>query len=247
MTPKEVQEEDALHGLGQGVEDAQDLINYNKSKIEDNMNNTRKAIDLLKALPKKTKRKGESNFQHKIRQWTEEVKDDPKKFPGGQDQAIAIAAEQSGVSKANDILASLTKGDSALKEEFRQPIKEVETAKDKIVVEDPEKVDKAMTTRSFPVFAADITRSAITGMTRSASVLKSPEGIAPLVGDTFRDVEERNLKLGPTYKSCATHKIAIRNGSECYPCKIMKSSLCKRCGTDMHKSPGGGLMCKTCG
>lgn len=59
--------------------------------------------DFGKPLPKKPKRKGESEFQHKIRQWTEEVKDRPGRFPGGQDQAIAIAAEQAGVSKTVEL------------------------------------------------------------------------------------------------------------------------------------------------
>ena len=50
-------------------------------------------------LPDKPKRKEESEFQHKIRQWTEEVKQRPERFPGGKEQAVAIAAEQAGVSK----------------------------------------------------------------------------------------------------------------------------------------------------
>jgi hypothetical protein len=58
--------------------------------------------DFGKPLPKKTKRKGESEFEHKIRQWTDEVKERPGRFPGGQKQAIAIAAQQAGVSKSQE-------------------------------------------------------------------------------------------------------------------------------------------------
>ena len=53
-----------------------------------------------KPIPEVSRRKDESKFQHKIRQWTEEVKDRPKRFPGGKKQAIAIAAQQSGMSKS---------------------------------------------------------------------------------------------------------------------------------------------------
>jgi hypothetical protein len=55
--------------------------------------------DFGKPLPKKEKRKGESEFQHKIRQWSDEVKQRPGRFPGGQKQAVAIAAQQAGVGK----------------------------------------------------------------------------------------------------------------------------------------------------
>ena len=51
-------------------------------------------------LPKKTPREGESEFQTKIRQWTDHVQEKPGRFPGGQKQAIAIAAQQAGVEKA---------------------------------------------------------------------------------------------------------------------------------------------------
>lgn len=215
MSREEIQELDATHGLGQGIEDLKEFIKdrkqekkkpwahpVNKSEVKMSDNILDK-LGIDKALPKKDKRKGETKFQHKIRQWTEEVERDPKRFPGGHDQAIAIAAEQAGV-------------------------------------------DKAMTTSSFPVKAHDITRSAITAMTRQNSVLKAPEGVAPIVGDTLRFIADRDLKLGPVYKSCVTHGITFRTEHGCHPCSILKSSLCKKCGHDMHKSPGGHLMCKNC-
>lgn len=59
------------------------------------------ASDFGKPLPNKPKKEGESEFEHKISQWTDEVKERPGRFPGGQKQAIAIAAEQAGVSKGN--------------------------------------------------------------------------------------------------------------------------------------------------
>lgn len=55
-------------------------------------------------LPRKKKREGESDFQHKIRQWTDHVKERPGRFPGGQKQAIAIAAQQAGVSKGDNMI-----------------------------------------------------------------------------------------------------------------------------------------------
>src|SRR5512137_697340 len=55
-------------------------------------------------LPKVSERKDETEFEHKIRQWTEEVKDRPGRFPGGKKQAIAIAAQQAGVSKGPEYL-----------------------------------------------------------------------------------------------------------------------------------------------
>jgi len=58
--------------------------------------------DFGKPLPKKEPREGETKFEHKIRQWTDEVKERPGRFPGGQKQAIAIAAQQSGVSKGSE-------------------------------------------------------------------------------------------------------------------------------------------------
>lgn len=69
-------------------------------------------------LPDKEKREGESEFQHKIRQWSEEVKDRPGRFPGGQKQAVAIAAEQSGTAKKSggnmhDFMDMISKADVA--------------------------------------------------------------------------------------------------------------------------------------
>lgn len=80
-------------------------------------------------LPNKKKREGESDFQHKIRQWTEEVKDRPGRFPGGRDQAIAIAAEQSGQSRKSIMFIDQLFGKSeskAHKDKMRVFIDEME-------------------------------------------------------------------------------------------------------------------------
>lgn len=81
-----------------------------KSQNEDeNMTATAKAIALLKGVtmpegkpfgkPLPEKREGETEFERDIRHYTEKVKDAPKKYPGGQKQAIAIAASEAGVAK----------------------------------------------------------------------------------------------------------------------------------------------------
>lgn len=54
------------------------------------------------SMPLPPKREGETEFERDIRHYTNEVKDNPKKYPGGQKQAIAIAANEAGVAKKGD-------------------------------------------------------------------------------------------------------------------------------------------------
>jgi len=110
MTKKQIMEQDRKRGMPN--EDPMDTFPKDDHPTDKKTGlNAAKAIedllpgeDVSKPLPKKNKRKGESEFQHKIRQWTDEVKERPGRFPGGHKQAVAIAAQQAGVSKGLDIL-----------------------------------------------------------------------------------------------------------------------------------------------
>lgn len=154
---------------------------------------TMQALDILKnlmleeenmgkPLPKKAKRKDESEFQHKIRQWTEEVKDRPERFPGGQDQAIAIAAEQSGMAKA-------------------------------------------LTTRNLVISQNDVLRSATTPTNRNYSKFYSPEGVAPLVGETFDHLQnEEEKRTRQQYGNCGTHGLTYKSVAGCPMCNSSKTT-----------------------
>lgn len=130
---------------------------------------------------------------------------------------------------------------------------------DKFVADmkDAKETAKALNSRSFYIppprvqhdpFA--IQRSATTPTTRNHSALRGPEGVAPLVGDTFEALAEdesvRTRTAPDTYKSCAAHGISYRADRGCHPCSIMKSMVCK-CGGQMVKSPGGASKCASCG
>lgn len=58
-------------------------------------------------MPLPEKREGESEFERDIRHYTKVVDDDPKKYPGGQKQAIAIAAQEAGVSKKSMLVKAI--------------------------------------------------------------------------------------------------------------------------------------------
>lgn len=109
---------------------------------------------------------------------------------------------------------------------------------------------KALSSKNFPMLRPrgdewDVFRSATTQTTRKHSNLYGPDGVAPLVGETISQVNEDELKR-TTYKSCGAHGLVFRADRVCHPCEISKNSMCKGCGTEMMKSPGG-MQCPNCG
>ena len=140
------------------------------------------------------------------------------------------------VNKSEDYMNKTKEATDLLKALPKEPKKE-----------DTTPVSKAMTTRSFPVKAHDITRSAITTTTRGHSALKGPDGVAPLVGETLQTVAELERKRGPIYKSCESHGLVFRSDLGCRPCYISKSNMCKACKGALHKAPGDVMVCKNCG
>lgn len=116
-------------------------------------------------------------------------------------------------------------------------------------------VKKALTTRSMhvmrPVGEYDpfgIYRSATTQTTRGFSKLQSPQGVAPLVGETMEEVGLRPLDIKPPWhhqaqKSCHAHGISYNPETGCYPCNLSKSLDCSKCGTSMVKQIGGTMAC----
>lgn len=58
-------------------------------------------------MPLPAKREGESEFDRDIRHYTKVVEGDPEKYPGGQKQAIAIAAQEAGVSKKSMLVKAV--------------------------------------------------------------------------------------------------------------------------------------------
>ncbi len=224
--------------------------------------------DFGKPLPEK--RKGESEFQQRIRHHTEHK----EKHPGGRKQAIAIAAEQSGVARdkkksltleACDILKGISSTPSIMTKKCPDHIEKCpseclsykETEKASIEAMDgTEKIKKALTSRSFhiprPYGGYDpynVLRSATTVTNRQYSGLTNPsQGFSPDAQNTLEDVTEAEKKRTQqlTYKSCPTHGITYRIDNFCAPCEINKSSTCQSCGTIMNKSYGGTLFCPRC-
>lgn len=195
--------------------------------------------DFGKPLPEKKKRKDESEFQHKIRQWTEEVEERPGRFPGGKKQAVAIAAEQAGVAKKSldEMTARLSKSAESRKQ-------------------DADSVEKALSTRSMHIPRPnsvydpfEVLNSARRQITRSQSRLRGPEGVAPLVGETFEQLaeDEKPKSHGEVFKSCLVHGITYRPGVGCHPCRVAKSQHCTGCGAQLVKSIGGASSCPVCG
>lgn len=224
--------------------------------------------DFGKPLPEK--RKGESEFQQRIRHHTEHK----EKHPGGRKQAIAIAAEQSGVARdkkksltleACDILKDMSSTDALMGKKCPDHIEKCPseclsykgTEKASIEAMDgTEKIKKALTSRSFhiprPYGGYDpynVLRSATTVTNRQYSGLTNPsQGFSPDAQNTLEDVTEAEKKRTQqlTYKSCPTHGITYRIDNFCAPCEINKSSTCQSCGTIMNKSYGGTLFCPRC-
>ena len=130
----------------------------------------------------------------------------------------------------------------------------VELLKAKSVTQQ-EETEKALSTRSMhiprptqPYDPFKIQSSAVKATTRGHSKLRGPEGVAPLVGETFAQLaeDEKPRTEGVTYKSCAVHGLSYRSDTGCYPCALISKSLCK-CGAQMFKTAGGGMSCPTCG
>lgn len=227
---------DTPEGAGlEGDEEEDDMTEGEEE--EDLAASIPEGADFGKPLPEKKKREGESDFQHKIRQWTEEVEDRPGRFPGGRKQAIAIAAQQSGAAKkALDEMADRLK-----KSGEKPPVQE--------------NVNKALSTQSMhiprpraPYDPFGIQASAMKATTRQHSALRGPEGVAPLVGETFAQLaeDEKPRTQGVMYKSCPVHGLSYRSDTGCYPCHLISKSLCK-CGAQMYKTAGGGMSCSVCG
>lgn len=112
------------------------------------------------------------------------------------------------------------------------------------------KVNKALNTRSLhiPRVPYDMLRSATTPVTRRNSKLYSPNGVAPLVGETLEDVSDNERKKVPntTFKSCETHGVVHKSTQECSACALYKGCMCKDCGELLTKTSGGGLSCVKC-
>ena len=255
MSPWEVARVDEKRGRGQGVDDpASDKdpsheITRKGSEMSD-------FLDLLKSddseigpegeefgkpLPAKKKREGESEFEHKIRQWSDEVEDRPKRFPGGKDQAVAIAAEQSGVSKGSG---------SAGDVDF-SPEVEVNISPNEVESEGIDSMEKALNTRSLyiprPVGEYDpfsIYRSATTVTNRNTSRLQPAPGVSPDVEETLENVGK---KPDEAYKSCAAHGFIYKSSVGCRACVVSKSYMCQMCGKPLLKKVDGGKVCLACG
>jgi hypothetical protein len=130
-----------------------------------------------------------------------------------------------------------------------------EDSEEKIEVEI--EVEKALSTRSMhvprphgPYDKFDIMRSATTPTTRGHSKLRGPEGVAPLIGDTMRTVEDdANITARHTmYKSCGFHGLTHRADTGCVMCNhsVSKSDSCKKCNNVMEKVKGGVSACTSC-
>lgn len=119
MSAEEMAELDRRRGLGdQGSFNDPDIIvskkpwlkpdkthkSQSEAPMHDGMDDLIRAMQIPeggkpfgKLLPEK--RSGESEFERQIRHFTEKVKENPEKYPGGHKQAIAIAAHEAGVAK----------------------------------------------------------------------------------------------------------------------------------------------------
>lgn len=114
-----------------------------------------------------------------------------------------------------------------------------------------EETAKAVSTRTLPVLRptvpydpAGVYNSATTPVTRNFSRIVDPEGVAPLYGETLRQVDATHTV--PKYdvtKSCPIHGITYKALNGCHPCSIAKSTLCKNCGGDLVKMQGGVVGC----
>jgi hypothetical protein len=119
-------------------------------------------------------------------------------------------------------------------------------------VQECDDVGKALNSRSMyvqrpngPYDPFAIQRSATAPMNRGNSRLYGPDGIAPLVGDTYEEAKnaESRRTAEDAFKSCAVHGISFRERNGCHPCNIQKSMMCKNCGGAMQKTIGGGSAC----
>jgi hypothetical protein len=267
MSPEEVARIDAKRGRGQGADDpASDQDpSHEITKKGSEMTNF---LDLLKSdndsdvgpegeefgkpLPAQKKREDESEFEHKIRQWSEEVEDRPKRFPGGKDQAVAIAAEQAGVAKKSQGEA----GSVIFAPHVNVTISPYEVESEGIDSggeEYGDEVEKALNSKSMyiprPLNDYDpfsVYRSATTVTNKSHTRLRGAEGVAPNVVETMREIAGKERKP-EMYKSCPAHGLIFKSDTNCRACDIQKAYMCKACGGPMAKKIGGMLSCPTCG
>jgi len=368
MTPQQIAEQDRKRGGGYKDSSVGDFSvdDYPKDKkpwliktpVNKGPNTMTNLLDLLKASDDEDedKDKKESHFERKISANMREMKDNPDKYPGGRKQAIAIAANQAGVSKAGPppvpksgpppvpsklkgTVTSETPGERAkgplpgmppaeksledlfdeegetLKKEWTDKAfesgkgSEIDRARKEPTVPPAQTVrqitnkpeytsgtkpeaghtisrqaslhgagqsltanqpkgspeyslgtklqgmGKALTTRSMhiprPQGVYDpfgVYNSAMKTMTRQNSALYSPEGVAPLVGDTLKDVSGKDYnRVADPYNNCPTHGTVYKSSVGCFSCGLYKSTCCSSCNARLTKSAGGNLFCPNCG
>lgn len=110
-----------------------------------------------------------------------------------------------------------------------------------------EKVEKALTTQSFPNIRSRNTPG-LEVNTRNFTAFRDPFNGMPLTGELVPDYSENYTPkvFEDTKKSCVSHGRTYDISKGCYDCIILKSTMCKNCGDTMHKAPGGDLMCYKC-
>lgn len=165
-----------------------------------------------------------------------------------EDLSASITAGSCPQNYGNAEMNDAKKALEQMTDKLRKYFKIAESAED-------EDTEKALSTRSMhiprpaqPYDPFNIQQSATKATTRGHSKLRGPEGVAPLVGETFAQLaeDEKPRTDGVVYKSCVVHGLSYRSDAGCYPCKLISKSLCK-CGSQMFKAPGGGMSCPTCG
>lgn len=116
------------------------------------------------------------------------------------------------------------------------------------VQEDAPGVSKALTTNSFPILKPRPDGTGIEVSTRAFSAFKDPFNGMVLSGELIQDHNEYKTPLAfqETRKSCESHGRSYAISKSCYDCDILKASICKGCGSDMYKAPGGGTKCYSC-
>lgn len=175
------------------------------------------------------------------------------KCPPDCDHGEDILVKDS-TSKAIELLKSLNKDkDKEGEEANKAPIDAGNWGPKYSSETDRMSTSKALNSRSLyipkPLGEYDpygIHRSANAVTSRRYSGLNGPEGVAPLVGETMRQVGENEKKRTVTYKSCLAHGITYREDLGCHPCNIVKATQCNECGWQMNKAYLG-YACPGCG
>jgi hypothetical protein len=203
------------------------------------------------AKPILPKRKDESEAERQVRSHVEDAKNNPDKYPGGRDQAIAIGLHQAGVGrkKSQESAMSATKQATKLLKSFVKKGDADATSKvkdlldyemqehGKIPTPAEERAEKALTSRSGLINSLPFQSDSI-----AANALRIPVRPAELP-EAF---EPRHYATVETYETCPTHGIVHKSSNPCWPCVVAKSMTCKSCGGPMTKSTVGDYTCQQC-